>query len=81
MKCSNLLIRNPEDDHFTVEAKNWYKKSEATDLRIQIINYLLVLTGRSKLEESLVGRTTRHNTKKRKSHKPVSIRKYLKKRK
>ena len=57
INISELLIRTTPDI-FTVDATYWCKKSDATDLRIQIINFLREATGRSKLEGMRVGRKT-----------------------
>ena len=48
---------------FTVDAKSWSQKSDATYLRIQIIKFLHEATVRSKLEGTHVGRTTRQKRK------------------
>jgi len=74
IKFSDLLIKNALHS-FTVDAKYWYKKSDATDLRLHIINFLRVTTGRSKLEMTRGHRMTR---RKRKACKQDSIKNYFK---
>ena len=58
VKLNDLLIRKPSNKCFTFGAKSWYEKSDATDLRIQIINFLREDAGRIKLEGKYVGRIT-----------------------
>ena len=76
IEFSDLLMGN--DQHsFIVDAKHWYQKTDATDLRIHIINFLREATGRSRLEGTCARRMTRQ---KRKACKSASITNYFKKR-
>ena len=63
IKFSDLLIRNHSEKFFTVDAKSWYEKSDATDSRIQILFVLLEATERNKLKDARVVRTTRQTRK------------------
>ena len=62
IKFNELLIRNASD-MFTIDAKHWYEKSDANDLRIQKINFVCEATRRSILEGTRVGRKNRQRRK------------------
>ena len=62
-------MRNAQHS-FTVDATSWYQKSDVTDLRIHIINFLREAIGRSRLEGTCTCRMTRQ---KRKACKSASI--------